>query len=243
MRQVQKIVLPLLFLTTVLYCRAQEPAFNGWLMVMNTTKLNKQFSFYFDGQFRSSNQVKQLQTLILRPGVNFSINPNITATLGYAFIENRRSLAGISGLAPEHRIWEQLQLNHPVGFTRLNHRLRLEQRFISNIYTSNNSLHHHGNVFASRVRYFLRDIIPFNGHKKFTKGYYTALQNEIFINIGDKSDVNRKYFDQNRAYIALGYRFSPKLDLEAGYLNQYISGRDRLFNNNHNLQLAIYNRL
>jgi hypothetical protein len=243
MRQVQSIILSFLLLSTVLCCRAQEPTFNGWLMFMNTTKLDRQFSFYFDGQFRSNNQVKQIQTLILRPALNFSITPNITASLGYAFVENRRSLSGISGLAPEHRIWQQLQLNHPVAFTRLNHRLRLEQRFISNIYTSNNSLNHHGNVFANRVRYFFRDIIPLNGHKRFTKGYFAALQNEIFINIGDKSHVNRKYFDQNRAYVAFGYRFSTKLDLEAGYLNQYISGRDKLFNNNHILQLAIYNRL
>ena len=117
------------------------------------------------------------------------------------------------------------------------------ERFISNVFVRDNSLDHQGNVFANRIRYFFRDVIPFSGKKQFTKGYFAGIQNEIFINIGDKSHVNRKYFDQNRAYLSVGYRFNPKFDLDIGYLNQYITGRGNLFTNNHALQLAIYNRL
>ncbi|HZG25845.1 MAG TPA: DUF2490 domain-containing protein [Chitinophagaceae bacterium] len=221
----------------------QQPTFNGWLMYLNSTKLNKKFSLHFDAQLRSNAQVKHLQTLIVRPGINFAVKRNLTATLGYAFVENRRAVGRIAGLAPEHRIWEQLLFNHPLGFTRLTHRLRLEQRFISNVFLRDNSLDHQGNVFANRIRYFFRDVIPFSGKKQFNKGYFAGIQNEIFINIGDKSHVNRKYFDQNRAYISVGYRFNPKFDIDAGYLNQYITGRGNLFTNNHVLQLAAYHRL
>jgi hypothetical protein len=132
---------------------------------------------------------------------------------------------------------------HPVAFTTLNHRFRLEQRFISKSAAINNSLETYGNNFANRFRYFFRDIVPFNGKKNFTKGAFAGLQNEIFINIGDKSSVNKKYFDQNRAYLALGYRFSRELDVEIGYLNQYISGLNQAFSNNHNIQFALYIRL
>jgi len=212
-------------------------------MLVNTVKTNTAFTAYFDGQFRSSDHLKHIQTIILRPGLNYNIRRNIIATVGYAFVESRRTVDGIIGHAPEHRIWEQMQVMHPLAFTTINHRLRLEQRFISKSSVVNNSLHNEGNNYANRIRYFFRDIIPFNRQSKFIKGAFAALQNEIFINIGDKSSVNGKLFDQNRAYAALGYRFGTKMDLEAGYLNQYISGRSKAFTNNHNIQIAYYIRL
>ncbi|WP_366206523.1 hypothetical protein [Flavihumibacter sp. CACIAM 22H1] len=35
----------------------------------------------------------------------------------------------------------------------------------------------------------------------------------------------------------------PSLDLEIGYLNQYVNGRGSAFTNNHVAQLAVYTRL
>ena len=83
----------------------------------------------------------------------------------------------------------------------------------------------------------------FNNKKAFTKGVFAALQNEIFVNMGNTANVNGKFFDQNRLYLALGYRLRSAFDLEAGYLNQYISGRNKTFTNNHVLQVAGYLRL
>ena len=72
---------------------------------------------------------------------------------------------------------------------------------------------------------------------------FGAVQNELFLNFGDKSAVNGKTFDQNRAYAAVGYRFCPEFDLEAGYLNQYVTQRNDNFVNAHVLQVAAYLRL
>ena len=69
------------------------------------------------------------------------------------------------------------------------------------------------------------------------------MQNEVFVNIGNTANVNGKFFDQNRLYLAMGYRLCTSFDLEAGYLNQYISGRNSAFTNNHVLQVAGYLRL
>ena len=72
---------------------------------------------------------------------------------------------------------------------------------------------------------------------------FSALQNEVFLNVGDKSAVNGKVFDQNRFYLALGYRLSAEFDIEAGYLNQYVSGSNDNLSRAHILQLATYVRL
>ncbi len=243
MRSIQPAILLILFAHLFLFSKSQSKAVNGWLLLYNTYKVSSSLTFYFDGQLRRSDQLKNVQTIILRPGIQYNFSKTINATLGYAFVENRRTIGSVSGFAPEHRIWEQVQVVHPVSFTMLLHRFRLEQRFISTSVIVNNELQTNGNTYANRFRYFFRDVIPFNGKKKFSKGVFAVLQNEIFINIGDKSVVNEKYFDQNRAYAALGFRFSPKFDLEAGYLNQYVSGRSKSFTNNHNIQVASYIRL
>ena len=126
--------------------------------------------------------------------------------------------------------------------------MRLEQRYIPKHHAEDGSLVHDKNVYAGRLRYFTRAVIPFGGAHTitapaFTQGFFAAVQNEIFLNIGDPSPVNGKVFDQNRAYLALGYRCSKQFDVETGYLNQYISGAGSNSINNHVLQVATYIRL
>jgi hypothetical protein len=225
------------------FSTAQQSNVSGWLASFNTIKLKGPLSLHFDGQLRSTDQVKQVQTILLRPGLNYHISKQFVASLGYAYIGNRRSIGTVDGLAPEHRIWQQLLISHPAGFIPVSHRFRLEQRFISRSFVQNSTLKTDGYDYANRVRYFTRGIIPFNGEKGFQKGMFAALQNEIFVNFGDKRTVNGKFFDQNRAYAAIGYRLKPQLDVEAGYMNQYVSGRRSAFTNNHIIQIAIYTRL
>jgi hypothetical protein len=67
------------------------------------------------------------------------------------------------------------------------------------------------------------------------------LQNEVFGNIQNNAKVNNHVFDQNRAYVALGYRFSKRMDIEAGYLNQYVQ-QTQAHTINHIAQVALYTR-
>jgi hypothetical protein len=70
---------------------------------------------------------------------------------------------------------------------------------------------------------------------------FAALQNELFFNVQNKKQLNGSLFDQNRAYLALGYRVSKSFDIEAGYLNQAIKGANANTVNNV-AQLALYTR-
>ncbi len=98
--------------------------------------------------------------------------------------------------------------------------------------------------YSSRFRYFIRAIIPFKKQQPFISGMFAALQEELLFNITDKNNVNGKLLDQNRAYGAVGYRFSKKFDMEIGYLNQFVLRRSNQENvSNHIIQLAFYTRL
>ncbi len=220
-----------------------QSQFSGWLASFNTFKTGKKTSIHADVQWRSSDDFQHTQTLLLRSGLNIHLTKKLTVTGGYAFIHNRRVLGAVSGYSPEHRSWEQLLYNHKTKNIFISHRLRLEQRFISKSIVTNNELKNEGSAYANRLRYFLRNIFPFQAQPIFSKGLFAAVQNEVFVNIGNTSNVNGKFFDQNRLYLAMGYRLSSSLDFEAGYLNQYISGRNGAFTNNHVLQVAGYVRL
>jgi hypothetical protein len=222
--------------------------FSGWVAVFSTFTINQKFSIHLEGNLRSNNEWEQIQTLIFRTGLNYKIKPNQTITAGYAFVSNLKTVNGIAGYSPEDRIWEQYSnlLYFPMSkhFTSLQNRFRLEQRFIGQPEVKGDELVNDGFAFAQRLRYFLRAIVPVGKTANtFKKGTYISLQNEVFLNIGNTSAVNGKFFDQNRAYFSVGYRFSPKNDTEIGYMYQYISGKGAARTNNSIIQLASYIRL
>ena len=237
-----KKIIPVVILFLSAIETTAQTQFTGWFAAFNTFSNKGKASIHLDVQVRSSDEFKYMQTFLARTGINIKLRNNLIATGGYAYISNRRSVGPVTGYAPEHRIWEQLVVTHPLFHSSLAHRFRLEHRFISTSSVQGNELENDGNVFANRFRYFFRTILPFNKQKPFDKGWFGALQNEVFFNIGDKSHVNGKTFDQNRAYVAAGYRLSPAVDLETGYLNQYVTGRSG-FTNNHVFQIAVYTKL
>ncbi|PVD50683.1 DUF2490 domain-containing protein [Terrimonas sp.] len=238
-----KIILFLVLAAGMVMNGMAQSQFSGWLAAFNTIKLNNNFSFYSDVQVRSNDQWQHMQSLLLRPGLNYNIAKNKMLTAGYGYISNRRTVSEVSGYMPEHRIWEQFIVSHPVAFTSLLHRFRVEQRFIGTPVIENNDLKRDNYVYANRFRYFFRTIVPLSGEKKFEKGMFASLQNEVFLNFGNKRNVNGKTFDQNRAYASVGYRVSKTFDIETGYMNQYVSGKNDAITNNHILQLATYLRL
>lgn len=244
----------ILFMTSVLFSSIRascQTQFSAWLADFNTVRINNKFSVHTDFQLRSTDQVGNIQTLLLRGGLNYHISKRFIVTGGYAFIHNRREINEITGYANEHRLWEQLIFNHAVVFGQGNrlrqgtmqHRLRLEHRFIPLLSVVDGELQRDGDIYATRLRYFFRNVTPLTAWSTTGSAPFLAIQNEFFLNIGDKSPVNQKSFDQNRLYLALGYRFNKKFDLEAGYMNQYVKGRGKAFTNNHIVQIATYLRL
>jgi Protein of unknown function (DUF2490) len=207
---------------------------SGWFMFLNNTKFNDKWGLQFDLQVRSADDWGYVRNTLVRPAVQYFINNKSNVALGYLWQTTTTEVMGSADLIlHEHRIFEQYIYNHKIRSVFASHRFRVEQRFIGRTGED---------VFSQRFRYFVRLIQPLQKTQPtFTKGAFLALQNEIFLNIQNKSKINNSVFDQNRAYLAAGYRFSKQFDLEAGYMNQATHG---LSNNtvNNIVQLAIYTR-
>jgi len=226
--------------------QAQQVQYSGWLASFNTIKLKGKWALHAELQLRSTNHVAQLQTLLPRVGLNYQVRSNHVATAGYAYIPNRYRAGAVDGLVAEHRLWQQYIINQPLSkAVALQHRFRLEERWLPNVAAVGNALEKTGSRFTTRFRYFNRLVVPL--HKQsgaFNKGLFAALQNEVFINTTHRSHVNGRWFDQNRLYVAMGCRLSKKADVETGYLNQYLKASGNNANTvNHIWQLAMYTRL
>ncbi|RVT98193.1 DUF2490 domain-containing protein [Mucilaginibacter limnophilus] len=221
---------------------AQSSQSTVWGAWFHTQRLSDKWGVAFDGQFRSADDVKYLRNILLRPSVAYYFDNNHVASLGYAYIgTNGRSPLDEKTFRPESRIWEQFVISHKVGRNiSLSHRFRLEQRFLGN--TSTGDAESNDNLFSQRFRYFVRGIVPFKKDSVFSKGIYLAAQNELFLNLQNKSKLNDSFYDQNRAFIAIGYRFSKKFDIEAGYLNHYSKSPNSIYITNHVAQLVVYTR-
>jgi hypothetical protein len=207
-----------------------------WFMGLNSTKFNDKWGLHFDFQLRSADKVDYLRNVLIRPGITYYINSKQNATLGYLLTTTHTELPDNADYTlTEHRIWQQYILSHKIKSVFASHRVRLEQRFIEQLNGED--------IFSQRFRYFFRFIQPLQKvNDSFNKGPFVALQNEVFLNIHHKNLLNNHGFDQNRAYLAAGYRFSNQIDLEAGYMNQSVNGRQNNISNQI-LQFAFYVRL
>lgn len=218
------------------YASAQTNELSGWFGWFHTQRFNKHWGAAFDGHLRSAHHADYLKTILLRPSINYYFG-NKNVALGYAYIgASGRAANDVKTFRPESRLFEQLTISQQVGTnTAITHRFRLEQRFLGETATQES-------VFSQRFRYFIRGIIPVNNNTTtFTQGTYLALQNEVFVNVQNKDQVNKHFFDQNRAFVGIGHRFSKMVDLEAGYLNQYVQ-QAQAHTINHVVQATLYTR-
>jgi len=203
-----------------------------WAAWFNTTKLSDTTTLISDVQLRSTDDWDGVRTVLLRAGLARPWGKSATISAGYAYIETVNQ-GGPDTV--ENRLWQQVIVNKPVRGLPLTHRFRLEQRFIERRAAED--------IYSDRFRYFARLLVPLGqtGGGSFTQGNFVALQNEIFLNLSGRDDLNGKVFDQNRAYVAVGRRLSSGLDLELGYMNQYVNSRSR-DTENHIVQFALYTR-
>jgi len=188
---------------------SQSAKTTGWFFLSHSQKISKKFKALADVQVRSTNKLVHVETLLLRGGVGYKVNDNSSVTIGYTYKGDWATKNGKSVDRNENRIYEQYTFGTNIKRTELTFRFRQEQRFIKDT----------GNYkFSQRSRVFLSFQVPIIANTDFSKGLYSTIQDELFVNTQHKENVNNSFFDQNRAFISIGYRWNKKIDTEIGYM-------------------------
>ena len=192
-----------------------------WFAITSNIKMTERLSLLLEGQFRYADDFDP-QQYQARTALDVKLTKNLSiAPLAYVYTWNYKY-----GKQPalfennEHRIWQQVSYKHDLKRFKVDHRLRLEERFIQH-----HSVMSDGTIVddgytnnQTRIRYRLMAKLPINSSKIEPGTYYAAFYDEVFFSWGENVTYNKP--DQNRIFAGLGYQFNDKLGMIGGFLNQ-----------------------
>lgn len=199
---------------------AQKSDLGAWYMYFGNNKISKKLNWHNEIQYRNFDAIGDLEQLLIRTGIGYDLTENNNnVLLGYGFILSQPYVNGNKKENIEHRIFQQYITKQKFGRFNLQHRYRLEERFLED-------------DFRMRFRYMLGLNIPITQKEMLPKTLYASVYNEIFLHF------NSPTFDRNRVYGALGYVINKNMRIEAGYMNQIQENRNR-----GQIQIGFYNNI
>lgn len=183
-----------------------------WLSYVGDNRFNPKVGIHSEAQLRNIFINESVSTKLVRVGLNYAVKPHVILTAGYAFIWNDPNADYLAASRVlENRPWQQLIVRQKSKVIFMEHRYRLEQRFIANKTTGVNRTEH-------RIRYRFQTIFPLYSISLKLRHLFLLVNNELMINF--KKDPTQ-LFDRNRFVAGLGYQVRPNLNFQLTYMNQY----------------------
>ncbi|MAD61462.1 MAG: hypothetical protein CMH49_08135 [Myxococcales bacterium] len=211
----------------------------AWLGLYTTYWFSKKWGYYGEYHLRRADFVNRMSKLYLRFGVNYKVDTKFRLTLG---VVNRYTWSDYPELAteehfvPEYRFWEQALFSAKYFGLKIYHQLRTEQRWKRSTKISDPTYYYY-----NRFRYKFLAYAPLIGPLLETNSLFLTVYNEIFMQAGKRVEYN--YFEDNRAYIGLGYGLSDSIHLHVGYMKSFGQLNAFEFRDNDIFRLSIYHKL
>lgn len=193
----------LLVLLFTVAAQAQNNKLGSWEMANINYQATKHLSLFAEIQARSQQLTTDFFYHELKGGVGYTIGKkiNILVAIGdyrtYTFPGNFKSLQ-----TKEFRFWQQFSFKTSLDPVRIDHRIRIEQRWLN------------GN-YRNRFRYRINPVIPINHKTIMPHTLYGVVFDELFFT------NQAPYFERNRFFAGLGYQFNKLVALQSGFLRQF----------------------
>jgi hypothetical protein len=215
-----KISIAFILLSSIAF--AQKSDVGNWFIYLGNQKVNKNWNFHSEIQYRNYNFIGDTNQLLLRTGIGYNLTENNNNVLmGYGFINTHNYVFNSDEKIEtnEHRIFQQFITRQNFGILFLQHRYRIEERFLPD-------------DFQMRFRYFLAINVPINKKTMDKNALYFSGYNELFIR------AEKPTFDRNRLYGALGYVINKNIKIEAGLMAQTLENSNR-----NQFQIVLFNNI
>lgn len=175
-----------------------ENQLGAWYEMTSSNRISEKLSI--SGSFTNWDYelpVNKEHLLLGIIGLNYHFDKKVSVGIGYGYgdIDSSFEINDIPHTI-EHRIIEQLAISHKLNSIGVAQRFRLEQRFLE--FPSDNLL-------KLRIRYRFKVKIPLN--------------ETLFISTYDEVHfyLNAFDFQQNRAYLGLGFNLNKSINFDFGY--------------------------
>src|SRR6476620_1981706 len=168
---------------------AQPDKLGTWNVVNLVYKPNQHFSAFAELQARSQRFFKDFFYHEEKVGIGYNLPKKFSVLIAtgnyrtYDYPGNFKDLQ-----TKEFRLWEQFVVNSYIDPLRIEHRYRIEQRWVNGVY-------------RNRFRYRINPIIPINGKKLDPHVLYATINDEVFFT------SKAPYFERNRFFVGAGYVF------------------------------------
>ncbi len=215
------IILFIAILCSVTIATSQRPL-GSWSILDVKYEFDHHWSIWGEGQIRSLQFYDEFNYYEIKGGINYSLKEHVTFTVGAGHYQTYTSGGNfeLPVMTDETRFWEQLTLESRLNRIIFEHRYRVEQRTI-------NSGYH------NRYRYRLNTTVPINHHSMDSKTIFGYIGDEVFF--GDKAP----FYQRNRFFTGLGYKFNSKFLIQSGYMRQYNYSIDQQASHDY-LQVALF---
>lgn len=241
-----KWIFTVIFLVSTQLIMAQKLISNqnhAWVTYLGNHKLTDKISLHTEYQWRRADGFQNWQQSLARIGIDYNLLPNLFITAGYGWIVSYPyGDQAIAHTYNEQRIWQQVTAKAKYGRFELQHRYRLEQRFLENYIRNQDGTFSKGvDLFCQRVRYRAMVLVPLSHKEMLDNTLFLNVNNELFLGFG--KGIGKNVLDQNRMNFALGWRFNKDFNIQVGYLNQFVMKSDGIkAERNHSLLIStVYN--
>jgi len=171
--------------------------------------------YWFDAQARFFDPGSGTNQYLVRPGVGYDLNDNVTVWAGYARFRTQNTSGAYSD---EDRYWQQLTWTAARwDHGSLSMRVRLEERSVST-----------GNDLGWVLRYMTKYTRPVGDSN--TRTFFVSL--EPFFSLRETDWSGSSGLRQNRLSAGVTWKLSDRALLDTGYMNQYSwadAGEDRMY--------------
>ncbi len=176
-----------------------DHSLGNWNAIFLKGKIAPKLALMGEGHIRSNDYNLKYDYYEVKAGISYSITKNLAGLIGTGLFNTYEigELFETPALQREFRTW--LELNFKQVFKRLNieHRGRLEQRFIPNNY-------------KNRLKYRLALTLPVNKPTIVQGCIYLAVNDELFM------PQHGVVVEKNRLYGGLGYKLNGNAALQVG---------------------------
>ncbi|MDO6597232.1 DUF2490 domain-containing protein [Oceanihabitans sp. 2_MG-2023] len=188
--------------------KTSDDYLGSWYTLGINHRFTEKFSVNTYGELRFYEPISNYNLTFSSFSGNYHIKKKQTLSVAYAYLDidsvfdedNRNN-------TKENRIYEQYNYKHKLGIFNVQHRFRLEQRFLQLAAK---------NEMQNRFRY--RFSLKYN----INKTLFLGIKEEPFVNFQDQA------FHENRFFIGAGFHLFKNMQLQMDYLKHHI--RKKNFN-------------
>lgn len=212
-------------LTSALAQRVVDRNANGWFSYLGDHRIKEQWSIHTEAHLRRADLGASAQQVLLRPALNYHLTSDVMFTFGYSYYRNERYGAfPIQAANWENHLYQQVQLKSRYGRLSVQHRFRMEERFIAALRTEPGTASGYsftGYTYQSRFRYRVGATVPLGGSGTIDPGtWFLSAYDELFLNFGASDRLDHMH--QNRISLLVGHQFWAQGNVQLGYLLQTI---------------------